>query len=173
MNYASEKLVALNVANWPIWTKEISTFPWSYQTQEIAYILDGECVITPAGGTAVTFGKGDLVGNINLRSSQFDANEWLKKDEIPTTGESKPKNIDTAKTEYFKVPAHIDFTANSQIGKILYEKIVLENAKGQIIIKDEAINLNDIFANLLGGTFGWMQGRKPVEFPEVDGNARQ
>lgn len=100
---------------------------------------------------AYAFGKGDLVGNINLRSSQFDANEWLKKDETPATGAAKPKTVDTAKTEYFKVPAHIDFTANSLIGKILYEKIVLENAKGQIIIKDEAINLNDIFANLLGG----------------------
>ncbi len=100
---------------------------------------------------AYAFGKGDLVGNINLRSSQFDANEWLKKDETPATGGVAAKTADTAKTEYFKVPAHIDFTANSQIGKILYEKIVLENAKGQIVIKDEAINLNDIFANLLGG----------------------
>ncbi len=97
---------------------------------------------------AYAFGKGDLVGAINLRSSQFDANEWLKKDETAATS----KTSDTAKTEYFKVPAHIDFTANSQIGKILYEKIVLENVKGQILIKDEAINLNDLFANLLGGS---------------------
>ena len=89
---------------------------------------------------AYTFGKGDLVGNINLRSSQLDANEWLQKDQ--TTAPVATKTTDTAKTEYFKVPAHIDFTANSQIGKILYEKIVLENAKGQIVIKDEAINLN-------------------------------
>ncbi len=94
------------------------------------------------------FGTGDLVGTVNLRSSQFDANEWLAKD---NTGETKPNVPDTAKTEYFKVPAHIDFTANSQIGKLLYEKIVLENVKGQIEIKDEAINLNNLFANLLGG----------------------
>ena len=101
---------------------------------------------------AYAFGKGDLLGTINLRSSQFDANEWLAKDKDATaTTTEKPKTVDTAKTEYFKVPAHIDFTANSQIGKILYEKMVLENVKGQIIIKDEAINLNDLFANLLGG----------------------
>jgi len=98
---------------------------------------------------AYAFGKGDLQGNINLRSSQFDANEWLKKDE--TAKSTSTAKTDTTKTEYFKVPAHIDFTANSQIGKILYEKIVLENVKGQILIKDEVISLNDMFANLLGG----------------------
>ena len=27
-------------------------------------------------------------------------------------------------------------------------------------------------ANLLGGTYVWMQERRPVEFPEVDGDAR-
>ncbi len=98
---------------------------------------------------AYAFGTGDLSGTINLRSTQFDANEWLKKDEnAPATA----KAVDTAKTEYFKVPAHIDFTANSSFGKILYEKMVLENVKGQVTIKDEAINLNDLFANLLGGS---------------------
>jgi hypothetical protein len=100
---------------------------------------------------AYAFGKGDLVGVINLRSSQFDANEWLQKDENAST-EGKSKVADTAKSEYFKVPAHIDFTANSQFGKILYEKLVLTNVKGQVLIKDEAINLNDLFANLLGGS---------------------
>lgn len=114
---------------------------------------------------AYAFGKGDLAGTINLRSSQFDANEWLRKDE------NAPKaNVpDSSKTEYFKVPAHIDFTANSQIGKILYEKIVLENVKGQIIIKDEAINLNNLFANLLGGnaTISALYDTKGKSHPDV------
>lgn len=119
---------------------------------------------------AYAFGTGDLVGTVNLRSSQFDANEWLAKDKnAETNSTEKPKTSDTAKTEYFKVPAHIDFTANSQIGKILYEKIVLENVKGQIIIKDEAINLNDLFANLLGGnaTISAKYDTKAKSHPDV------
>lgn len=120
---------------------------------------------------AYAFGKGDLVGTINLRSSQFDANEWLSKDDAATSS-SKPAastTADTAKTEYFKVPAHIDFTANSQIGKILYDKIVLENVKGQIVIKDEAINLNNLFANLLGGnaTISAVYDTKGKQHPDV------
>lgn len=55
------RLEALGINKWPTWQKEVSAFPWTFPEQEIAYILEGECVITPTGGTAVTFGKGDLV----------------------------------------------------------------------------------------------------------------
>ena len=55
------KLEKLGVKSWSIWSKEVSTFPWSYNSQEIAYILEGSCIITPTGGLPVAFGKGDLV----------------------------------------------------------------------------------------------------------------
>ena len=60
-NPAQTRLDALNVSKWPTWQKEVSVFPWTFPEQEIAYILEGECVITPEGGKAVKFGKGDLV----------------------------------------------------------------------------------------------------------------
>ncbi len=56
------KLEALGVRNWSTWSKEVSTFPWSYNSQEIAYILEGEVTVTPkGGGVPVSFGVGDLV----------------------------------------------------------------------------------------------------------------
>jgi len=51
----------LGVTKWPTWKKEVSVFPWTFLEEEIAYILEGECVITPSGGSPVSFGKGDLV----------------------------------------------------------------------------------------------------------------
>lgn len=60
-NPAQSRLDALNVKKWPTWQKEVSVFPWTFPEQEIAYILEGECVITPTGGAPVSFGKGDLV----------------------------------------------------------------------------------------------------------------
>ncbi|MES2500158.1 MAG: cupin domain-containing protein [Pseudomonadota bacterium] len=51
----------LGVSKWPTWQKEVSVFPWTFHEQEVAYILEGECVITPVGGLPVAFGKGDLV----------------------------------------------------------------------------------------------------------------
>jgi uncharacterized cupin superfamily protein len=60
-NPAAAHLESLGVSKWPTWSKEVSVFPWFFHEQEIAYILEGECVITPESGAPVTFGKGDLV----------------------------------------------------------------------------------------------------------------
>ncbi len=116
---------------------------------------------------AYAFGKGDLTGEITLRSAQFDANEWLQKDNATAT-----KNADTSNTQFFKVPAHINFTANSQFGKLFYEKIELTNVKGQVQVVDEAIHLNNLFANVLGGdaTISAVYDTKNRDYPDVSFN---
>ncbi len=55
------RLQALGVKEWPIWTKEVSDFPWTYDGEETCYFLAGEVTVTPAGGGPVTMGTGDLV----------------------------------------------------------------------------------------------------------------
>lgn len=60
-NPAQGRLDTLGVSKWATWQKEVSVFPWTFPEQEVAYILEGECVITPTGGAPVSFGKGDLV----------------------------------------------------------------------------------------------------------------
>ena len=56
-----EKLDALGVLAWPIWEKEASKFPWTYDSQETCYLLEGNVTVTPDQGKSVTFGAGDLV----------------------------------------------------------------------------------------------------------------
>ncbi|HDQ44814.1 MAG TPA: DUF861 domain-containing protein [bacterium] len=56
-----QKLDALGVFDWPVWTKDVSEFPWTYDEQEICYFLEGEVEVTPEGGGPVRIGKGDLV----------------------------------------------------------------------------------------------------------------
>jgi len=60
-NPSEERLKELGVLDWPIWTKEVSEFPWSYDTQERCYLLEGDVVVTPDGGDPVAVGKGDFV----------------------------------------------------------------------------------------------------------------
>lgn len=55
------RLNALGVAGWPTWKKEVSRFDWVFHEQEQAYIIEGECVVTPLNGQPVTFAKGDFV----------------------------------------------------------------------------------------------------------------
>jgi len=61
-NPSEAELKKLGVQYWPTWEKEVSTFPWEFVTTENAYILEGECEMTPAdGGPSTLFKAGDLV----------------------------------------------------------------------------------------------------------------
>lgn len=73
------RLDSLGVTLWPTWNKEVSTFPWTFHEQEIAYILEGECIITPQGGAPVRFGKGDLVTFPAGMTCQWEVRQPLHK----------------------------------------------------------------------------------------------
>ena len=60
-NPSEERLKELGISDWPIWTKEASEFPWTYDAQETCYFLKGDVVVTPDGGEPVEMSKGDLV----------------------------------------------------------------------------------------------------------------
>ena len=60
-NPDSSRLDQLGVDDWPIWTKEESEFPWSYDECETCFLLEGEVEVTTADGETVRFGQGDLV----------------------------------------------------------------------------------------------------------------
>ena len=57
---SQEQLEKLKVAEWPIWTKEASTFDWYYDDQEMCYLLEGDVTVKTSEGQ-VSFGKGDFV----------------------------------------------------------------------------------------------------------------
>ncbi|MBN3942720.1 MAG: cupin domain-containing protein [Nostoc sp.] len=56
-----EYLNELGVFKWEIWKREVSKFPWTYDSQETCYFLEGNVLVTPDGGEPVQMGKGDLV----------------------------------------------------------------------------------------------------------------
>ncbi|NLB65290.1 MAG: cupin domain-containing protein [Lentisphaerae bacterium] len=58
---ATEQLESLGVPTWPIWAKEASQFPWTYDEPETCYILEGEVIVTPDGGEPVHIREKDLV----------------------------------------------------------------------------------------------------------------
>ena len=58
---SQDKLDSLGILQCPTWSKEPSTFPWTYSEQETAYVLEGEVTVTADNGESVSFGPGDLV----------------------------------------------------------------------------------------------------------------
>jgi uncharacterized cupin superfamily protein len=74
-----ERLSELGVARWPVWGKEVSTFPWSYDSTETCYFLEGRVTVTPDGGEPVTMGKGDLAVFPAGMSCTWEIHAALKK----------------------------------------------------------------------------------------------
>ena len=56
-----QRLQELGVTNWPVWTKEASEFPWTYDEPETCYFLEGEVTVSCPDGETVRVGRGDLV----------------------------------------------------------------------------------------------------------------
>ena len=78
-NISGAKLDAMGVDVWPIWEKEVSVFPWTYDQTEVCYILEGEVVVTPDGGEPVTIGEGDFVNFPAGMSCTWDIKAPIRK----------------------------------------------------------------------------------------------
>lgn len=60
-NVTPAKLDVLYVEDWPIWTKEVSEFEWTYDKTETCYIVEGSAIVTPVDQDPVTINEGDMV----------------------------------------------------------------------------------------------------------------
>ena len=54
------ELDTLGVRSWPIWTCEVSEFPWEYAEKETCFLLEGDVEVSTEEET-VRFGTGDFV----------------------------------------------------------------------------------------------------------------
>ncbi len=41
-NLSEDEINQLGIKSWPVWTKEVSTFDWYYDSKEICLILEGK-----------------------------------------------------------------------------------------------------------------------------------
>ena len=73
------KLDVLYVDDWPIWTKEISEFDWEYDKTETCYIVEGEAIVTPENGEAVTIREGDMVTFMKGMKCRWKITEAIEK----------------------------------------------------------------------------------------------
>lgn len=67
------------VFDWPIWEKEVSKFPWTYDANETCYILEGHVTVTADNGESVEIKAGDLVTFPNGMSCTWDIHQAIRK----------------------------------------------------------------------------------------------
>lgn len=121
---------------------------------------------------AYTFKDELLKGNFNFNSSYLDINEFMSDDETAATtpeaaAEETPMSV-------IEVPKNLDFSLNSKIAKILYDKLDITNTSGLILIKDGVVDLSGLSMNLLDGQMN-LSGKydtKDVSKPNIDFNIK-
>lgn len=86
-------------------------------------------------------------GSLKHSSKLLDVNEFLVgMDEEESVGAE-----DTTALELMEVPKNIDFVFTSTFGKILYDKLTIDNTKGQVTVRDGKVVLNGVSMDLLDG----------------------
>ncbi len=108
-----------------------------------------------------------LTGEFNFNSELVDLNEWMTAEDTVDTDEA-----DTTELEVIKVPEDIDFVLRSKIEKILYDDLELRNARGNIIVRDGIVRLENLDFNTLDGDFmvSGTYNTKDMENPAFDFN---
>lgn len=104
-----------------------------YLTNYLAYIM---------------MGSDELQGQIAMNSPEFDTNEWLAEDE--TTTASAPASGEEEPLEVYPIPAGYDLLMDVNMGKVLYDDLVLENVNGKMEIKEQQLHMDDVKFRMLG-----------------------
>jgi hypothetical protein len=93
------------------------------------------------------FGNETIKGNVNFNSTLLDLNEFM------TETETTEASSDSSALGVIPVPQNIDFILHSNIKTVKMMDFVINNAVGDVIVKDGVANLNGVKFNLLGGAF--------------------
>lgn len=109
------------------------------------------------------FKNGTIKGNLELKSDLIDVNEFMTGEKTGTTQE-----VDTTKMQVIEIPPRIDFTFMSNIGKIYYDKLVIDNFEGIVKVLDQKLILEKVALNtldgkmLLSGEYNTQDKNKPL-----------
>jgi hypothetical protein len=89
--------------------------------------------------------EGTLQGQLTIKSPRFNANEWMTEDATTDT---------TSSLSVIELPKNIDFTMTASAGEVLYEKMILKDLQGKIILREGVLTFSDASLTTLGGTIG-------------------
>jgi vacuolar-type H+-ATPase subunit H len=95
---------------------------------------------------AYFFKKEILKGSLNLMSNNLDLSEFNTQD-----GATPAAAKDTSAMTLIEVPGNLDFTVNASVGKLSYDNVILDNLSGKVVIRDQAMNMENLSFTTLSG----------------------
>ncbi len=93
------------------------------------------------------FKKETLRGNFNLVSNHLEVADFMT---TSSPSETKSTKDETA----IKVPSFLDCTLNAKAKTVVYDNLNLKDVEGSLIIKDQAVTLQNVKTNIFGGAIG-------------------
>ena len=93
------------------------------------------------------FRNQELKGNFNMNSNQIAVDDFMTTSE-PTKAEAK------GKPEAMKIPAFLNCSLTAKANTVLYDNLTLKNVSGKLIVKDQAVTLDNVKTNIFGGQIG-------------------
>lgn len=111
-----------------------------------------------------TFGEGILGGRFDFQSNYLNLNQFMGETEAPAA------TTTTASTEALEpilVPDNISMTIGAKAKKIDYTNMTLADFRGNLLVKDEQVIIEDGTTNTLGGklSFGGAYDTQDAENP--------
>jgi len=92
-------------------------------------------------------------GSLALRSKYIDLNEFMggeKEEKDSKTVETKTE--ESSQMSVIEVPKNVNFALNVNIGRILFDKLLITNTAGAIIVRDGKFVMQNLGLNLLEGS---------------------
>ncbi len=89
-----------------------------------------------------------LKGSLSVAADQLAISEWMvesEETEIETTSEAM---------EVVRVPENVDFRLQTNVGKVTYNSLQMDDMKGRVIVKGGKVSLDDAGFKAMNGTVG-------------------
>jgi len=88
-----------------------------------------------------------LEGNLSFKSQLLDLNQLMHS----TEKEKTKSKADTTESKVIEIPANIHLVTQASINKMIYDKMIINNTKGKVTIKDKKLILDDLNMDMLNG----------------------
>ncbi|ESU23240.1 hypothetical protein FEDK69T_13930 [Flavobacterium enshiense DK69] len=91
-----------------------------------------------------------LKANFNMSSNQFLVSDFM----APSAPSSKEGKEGAVKKEAVKIPAFLDCAVTAKANTVVYDNLTLKDVSGKMIIRDEAVTLQNLKTSLFDGVIG-------------------
>jgi hypothetical protein len=94
-----------------------------------------------------------LKGNFNMNSNNFLVSDFMAPTAAKAGESTKSENTKTNK-EAVKIPAFLDCTISAKANTVVYDNLTMKAVSGKMIIRDEAVTLQNVTTNIFDGQIG-------------------